>query len=76
MPASELLLALFVANCAARSLSSLTVDKCIVGIHKGHQITDAPWYSAHLLSQAKKGARKLISVASWLGKNWPITLRH
>jgi len=54
MPASELLLSLFVANCEARSMSSSMVDKWIAGIHWGHQIANAPWFGAQLLSQAKR----------------------
>jgi len=57
MPASELLLALFVANCVAGDVfQAQTVDKWLAGIHRGHQIADAPWFGGHLLSQAKKGA--------------------
>ena len=59
MPASELLLALFVANCVAGDVSGSTVDKWLAGIHRGHQIADAPWFGGHLLSQAKKGAIRL-----------------
>jgi len=76
MPASELLLALFVANCATGNISSLMVDKWIVGIHWGHQIADAPWHGGHLLSQAKSGAVKLVPSMLRQVKHCPITMRH
>ena len=76
MPASELLLALFVANCAAGKVLSSTVNKWLVGIHRGHQVADAPWFSSHLLSQANKGAVKLIPSESQHAKHCPITLEH
>jgi len=76
MPASELLLALFVANCAAGKVSSSTVDKWLAGIHRGHQVADALWFSSHLLSQVKKGATKLAPSDSRHPKRCPITLEH
>jgi len=51
-------------------------DRWIAGIRWGHQITNAPWYGSHLLSQAKKGVGDLSPATSWLGKCWPVTLRH
>jgi len=76
MPASELLLALFVANCAAGKVLSSMVDKWLAGIHWGHQVMDAPWFGSHLLSQVKKGAMKLTPPDSWHPKHRPITLEH
>jgi len=65
MPASELLLALFVTNCAADNVTSSTVDKWLAGIHWGHhQISNAPWFCSQLLSQAKKKATRLAPTAS------------
>jgi len=64
MPTSELLLALFVANCAAGNIASSTIDKWLAGIQGGHQIADAPWFNSQLLSQAKKGAMRLAPAAS------------
>jgi len=64
MPASELLLALFVSNCAAGNIASSTIDKWLAGIHHGHQIANAPWFNSQLLSQAKKGATRLAPTVS------------
>ena len=60
MLASELLLALFVANCVAGEVAGLMVDKWLASIHCGHQITDTLWFRGHLLSQTKKGAARLV----------------
>ena len=76
MPASELLLALFVANCAAGDVSGSTVNKWLAGIHHGHQIADAPWFGGQLLSQAKKGATRLAPTSSWRERRQPVTLKH
>jgi len=59
MPASELLLVIFVTNCTAGKVLSSMVDKWLAGLHHGHQVTDAPWFGSHLLSQVKKGAVRL-----------------
>ena len=64
MPVSELLLALFIANCAAGEVAGLMVDKWLASIHHGHQIADAPWFGGHLLSQTKKGATRLTQASS------------
>ena len=76
MPASELLLALFVANCAAGDVSGSTVNKWLAGIHRGHQIADAPWFGGQLLSQAKKGATRLAPTSSRRERRQPVTLKH
>ena len=64
MPVSELLLALFVPNCAARNVSGSTVNKWINGIHWGHQIANAPWCGGQLLSQAKKDVLNFVPAMS------------
>jgi len=76
MPTSELLLALFVTNCAAGSVASLTVEKWLVGIHCGHQIADALWLGHQFLLQKKKGAVRLVPAASQHARHFPNTLRH
>ena len=76
MPTSELLLALFVTNCAAGNISGSMVNKWINGIHQGHQIADAPWYGGQLLSQAKKGMLNLVPAMSQCEKCYLVTLRH
>ena len=64
MPASELFLALFVANCVAGEVAGSTVDMWLAGIHCGHQIAYAPWFGGHLLSQMKKEATRLAPASS------------
>jgi len=64
MPASELLLMLFIANCPAGKMSSSMVDKWLTSIHHGHQVMDAPWFGSHLLSQVNKGAGRLAPLDS------------
>jgi len=76
MPTSELLLALFVTNCAAGNVSGSMVNKWNNGIHRGHQIADAPWYGGQLLSQAKNGVLNLVPSLSQWAKHFPVTLRH
>jgi len=64
MPTSELLLALFVANCAAGNIASSTIDKLLAGIHHQHQISNAPWFNSQFMSQAKKGGARLAPAVS------------
>jgi len=64
MLASELLLALFIANCEAGEVAGSTVDKWLAIINCGHQITDTPWFGGHLLSQTNKGATRLAPAMS------------
>jgi len=62
MPTSELLPALFIANCATGSMSSSIVDKWIVGIHWGHQIADVPW---GLVPSCSRKQKRVLESSHW-----------
>ena len=52
------------------------VNKWLAGIHRGHQIADAPWFGGQLLSQVKKGATRLAPTSSQWERCQPVTLKH
>ena len=75
MPASEVLLASFIASHASKVASS-TVDNWLAGLHFWHTINGAQWQGSDILSCAKKGVYKLVPLSSQLAKRPPVTIEH
>ncbi|KAF8575534.1 hypothetical protein K439DRAFT_1649527 [Ramaria rubella] len=59
MPTPEFLLCLFIANYGAGSVSDDFINSWLAGIHRWHQINDAPWFGDKALSLTVKGASRL-----------------
>jgi hypothetical protein len=75
MPASEPLLASFIAFHAGKVASS-TIDNWLAGLHFWHTINGAQWNGGDILSRAKKGAQKLVPISSKRAKRPPVTIEH
>jgi hypothetical protein len=75
MPASEILLAAFVAHHAG-SISSSTMNSWLAALHAWHTINGAPWYAGDMLLQSRKGLKKLVPVSSRRPRRPPITIEH
>ncbi|TRM63420.1 hypothetical protein BD626DRAFT_402493 [Schizophyllum amplum] len=61
MPASESLLALFVAEMGAGNVQSGTVQSWLSGLAMWHQVCGAPWNGGSILARTKKGAAAMSS---------------
>lgn len=75
MPASESLIASFIAFHAGKVASS-TIDNWLAGLHFWHTINGALWNGGDILSRAKKGAQKLVPISSKRAKRPPVTIEH
>src|ERR1700722_4902304 len=63
MPASDFLLAMFVADAAGK-VSASAVNTWCAGLHFWHTVNGAAWRGGEMLSQMKKGVKKLVPMSS------------
>lgn len=75
MPASEILLAAFIAHWVGK-VASTTADTWLAGIHFWHQLNNAPWNGSSLLRRSKTGLSKLVPESSKRTRRPPVTLDH
>jgi hypothetical protein len=75
MPASELLLTLFVTDAAGR-VSDSTINTWLAALHFWHIINNARWAGKEMLTQARKGAKKLVPASSKRQKRPLVTYEH
>jgi hypothetical protein len=76
MPAPQILLCLFVANMGAGKASESCISGWLAGVHRAHQVHNAPWYGGDILTLAKKGAAKLVPPESKRDLRDPVTIEH
>src|SRR5882724_11267178 len=76
MPASELLLSLFITVQGSSSIGNSTMKTWLEGLHLWHTINDAPWHSTHLLYCTLKGATKFTPSSSHQAKRDMVTIDH
>lgn len=75
LPASEILLAAFVAHWAGR-VAVTTVDNWLAGLHFWHQFNNAPWHGSSLLRRSKTGLSKSVPDSSKRPRRPPVTIEH
>jgi hypothetical protein len=75
MPASDRLLASFIASWASK-VASTTAQNWLAGIHFWHNLHGAPWYGHSLLRTASAGLNKLVPDSSKRPRRPPVTLEH
>jgi hypothetical protein len=76
MPASEFLLAMFAADAAGR-VSSSAVDTWFSGLRFWHVVNGAEWHGSGLMvTQMRKGVRKLVPASARRRKRPPVTIEH
>jgi hypothetical protein len=75
VPASEPLLAAFIANWAGKILSS-TTNTWLLGLKFWHEYQGAPWSGANLLRITKAGVEKMVPPSSKREKRSPVTIQH
>ncbi|KAI0055422.1 DNA breaking-rejoining enzyme [Artomyces pyxidatus] len=73
MPASDILLAGFVAAAAGRVSSA---QQWISGLHLWHDINGAPWFGGPSLKRALAGVKKLAPAGSRRPPRPPVTFQH
>lgn len=76
MPAPQILLAMFVANCGAGKVSESCITTWLSGIHRHHQMHNAPWLGGDILTLAKKGAAANVPIEATRGIRSPVTIEH
>ncbi|KAF8586875.1 hypothetical protein K439DRAFT_1646067 [Ramaria rubella] len=76
MPAPKILLCLFFANCGAGAVSEDCINSWLAGLHRWHQIHDAPWFGAKAMSLTIQGASRLVPEESRRPPRPPITIEH
>ncbi|KAG1812021.1 DNA breaking-rejoining enzyme [Suillus variegatus] len=75
MPASDNLLALFVAFWAGKTAATM-VENWLSGLHFWHNMHSAPWYGHTLLHMSTAGVKKLVPESSKCPQRPPVTLEH
>lgn len=75
VPASETLLASFIASWAGK-ISSSTTSNWLAGLHFWHQYQGAQWHGANMLRITQSGVDKLVPPSSRRPKRSPVTLQH
>lgn len=75
MPASEILLATFIAHWAGK-VAATTADNWLAGLHFWHQFNNAPWHGDSLLRRSKTGLSKLVPDSSKRPRHPPVTIEH
>ncbi|KAG2084075.1 uncharacterized protein F5147DRAFT_748845 [Suillus discolor] len=75
MPASDNLLALFVASWASK-IATMTVENWLAGLHFWHTMHGVPWHGHALLHMSTAGVRKLVPEVSKCLRRPPVTLEH
>ncbi|KAF8579708.1 hypothetical protein K439DRAFT_1648407 [Ramaria rubella] len=76
MPAPEILLRLFVANCGAGLVTDDCISSWLAGIHRWHQIHDAPWFGDKAISLVIKGTSRLVPEESHRPTRSPVSIQH
>lgn len=75
MPASDNLLALFVASWAGK-IATTSLENWISGLHFWHTLHGAPWYGNALLRMSTAGLNKLVPESSKRPRRPPVTIEH
>ncbi|KAG1888310.1 hypothetical protein F4604DRAFT_1570059, partial [Suillus subluteus] len=75
MPASDCLLASFVASWA-RKVATTMAQNWLAGLHFWHNLHSAPWFGHGLLHSATAGLTKVIPDSSKHPHRPPVTLEH
>lgn len=75
MPASDNLLALFVAFWAGKTAATM-VEIWLSGLHFWHNMHSAPWYGHTLLRMSTAGVKKLVPESLKCPQRPPVTLEH
>lgn len=75
MPASETLLAAFIAHWAGK-VAVTTADTWLAGLHFWHQFNNAPWHGNALLRRSKTGLSKIVPASSKRPRRPPVTIEH
>jgi len=75
MPASESLLAAFIAHWAGK-VAVTTADNWLAGLHFWHQFNNAPWHGDSILRRSKAGLSKLVPTSSKRPRRPPVTIEH
>jgi hypothetical protein len=75
VPASEPLLASFIASWAGK-ISSSTTNSWLSGLRFWHEYQGTPWSGANLLRITKGGVEKMVPNSSKREKRPPVTIQH
>ncbi|KAG1777110.1 DNA breaking-rejoining enzyme [Suillus placidus] len=75
MPASDHLLALFIASWAGK-VAITTAQNWLVGLHFWHNLHGAPWLGHTILRTATAGLRKVVTESLKRPRHPPVTLEH
>jgi hypothetical protein len=75
LPASEILLAAFIAHWAGKVVIT-TADNWLAGLHFWHQFNNAPWHGNSLLHHSKAGLSKVVPDSSKRPHRPPVTIEH
>lgn len=76
MPASEELLALFIADFGAGIVAGKTVSGWLTGLEFWHTVNGAPWRGGNILKRTKQGVSNLAPSSSSKPEREPITYEH
>jgi hypothetical protein len=76
MPAPQILLGMFIANCGASKVSESCITTWIAGLHRYHQIHDAPWLGGDIVTLVKKGVAAQVPIEATRNPRAPITITH
>jgi hypothetical protein len=76
MPASEQLLAIFIANRGAGFVSVETTKTWLQGLQLWHLLNGAPWFGNKLLTRVTKGVAALAPNSAFKEKREAITIKH
>jgi hypothetical protein len=75
MPASNFLLASFIASWAGK-VAATTAQNWLAGLHFWHNLHGAPWFSHSILHLASAGLAKVVPESSKRPRCPPVTLEH
>jgi hypothetical protein len=75
LPASEYILAAFVASWAGK-VAETTVDTWLAGLHFWHQYNGATWNGHSVLRRTKAGLAKLVPSSSKRPRRPPVSIDH
>jgi hypothetical protein len=75
MPASDFLLASFIASWAGK-VAATTAQNWLAGLHFWHNLHGAPWFGHSILRSATAGLAKVVPESSKRPRRPPVTLEH
>jgi hypothetical protein len=75
MPASDFLLASFIASWAGK-VAATTAQNWLAGLHFWHNLHGAPWFGHSILRSASAGLAKVVPESSKRPRRPPVTLEH